>query len=77
MPSTVIKHYRYDAATQELRIEFQSGSVYVYENVPPDTVKALGAAFSKGEFFGARIRNNYPFRREGTGRRAYRRATRD
>jgi len=65
MPSAVIKSYAYDAQARELSIVFQSGGRYVYEDVPPDTFDALSAAFSKGEYFISRIRDNYAFRRLG------------
>ena len=63
IPSAVIKAYSYDPSAKELRIKFRSEGIYVYQDVPPDTFDALNAAFSKGEFFAAHIRNNYTFRR--------------
>jgi hypothetical protein len=32
--------------------------------VPADLFEAMKAAFSKGEFFNARIRDRFPFRRD-------------
>ena len=61
MPSTVIRSYRYDAATRQLSIVFQSGRRYVYKNVPGEIYSAMKAAFSKGEFFNHFIRGQYSF----------------
>jgi lysyl-tRNA synthetase class 2 len=61
MPSTVIRSFAYDAASRRLRIVFQSGRRYTYEEVPRETFAALKRSFSKGEFFNAHIRNNFRF----------------
>lgn len=63
MPSSVIRLYSYDEAARRLRVRFVSGAVYDYDEVPPDVVEALAAAASKGHFFGANIRDRFPFRR--------------
>lgn len=51
----------YDAATQELTIEFQSGQTYIYEGVDPGTYQALIYAPSLGSFFYRNIRG-LPYR---------------
>ena len=61
MPSSVIRHFAYDEASGELYILFTTGRRYVYHDVPPGAVEALGAAFSKGRHFNARIRDHYRF----------------
>ena len=61
MPSTVIRSFGYDAPSRRLRIVFQSGRRYTYEEVPPETFEALKSSSSKGEFFNAHIRNNFSF----------------
>ena len=67
MPSSVIRLYSYDQAARRLRVRFVSGAVYDYDNVPPEVVEALAAASSKGQFFGAWIRDRYPYRRVFSG----------
>jgi KTSC domain len=63
MPSTVIAAFRYLASRRELEVTFRSGRVYAYQDVPPQTAQAMKAAFSKGEFFNAQIRDRYRFER--------------
>ena len=53
----------YDASTETLEIEFQTGAVYQYYNVPSSVFETLMAAPSKGQFFASQIRNSYPFAR--------------
>jgi hypothetical protein len=64
MPSAVIRSYEYCAARRELRVIFQSGLSYVYQDVPAEAYSAMKNAFSKGEFFNANIRDRYTFTRE-------------
>ena len=42
---------------------FTSGDVYDYDGVPPEVEADFRAAFSKGRFFAAHIRDRYPFER--------------
>lgn len=60
MPSTVIRGFAYDAATQGLAVEFVSGRRYLYSGVPGEVAERFRAAFAKGRFFNARIRDRYP-----------------
>ncbi len=62
MPSTVIRRFEYRAEARELEIEFVTGRRYVYFQVPPDEIDAMRAAFSKGRYFNAHIRDSYRFR---------------
>ena len=55
----------YDTVTQTLEIEFLSGSVYQYYNVPENLYDQLMRAGSKGRFFHQYIRNAYPYSRIG------------
>ncbi len=64
MPSAVIRYFRYDAASRDLLVVFQSGRQYVYQDVPKETHDALKAAFSKGEFFNTHIREHFRFIRQ-------------
>ncbi len=61
MPSTVIRTFLYDAETRRLTVRFVSGRAYVYREVPPEIVTAFRAAFSKGVFFNAHIRDRYAY----------------
>jgi KTSC domain len=55
MPSTVIHRISYEPATSSLTIEFVSGNVYLYKNVPEQVYKNMKAAFSKGLYFNSHI----------------------
>ena len=62
MPSTVIRHFRYDPSCRELTVHFVSGRRYVYLQVPATTVAEFKAALSKGTFFNTRIRDHFAYR---------------
>lgn len=64
MPSSVIRHYRYDPDQRQLDLVFVSGRRYRYHDVPGDTYREMRRAFSKGEFFNAHIRDRYRHTRE-------------
>jgi hypothetical protein len=61
MPSTVIRRFTYHPATRALDIEFVSGRRYRYAGVPEAIAERFRAAFSRGRFFNAHIRDDYPF----------------
>ena len=62
MPSTVIRRFDYAPERRELLIEFTTGRRYVYAGVPEEEVKAMRAAFAKGRYFNAHIRDRYKCR---------------
>ncbi len=62
--STVIKSFDYDADKQILRVEFGSGSVYQYHDVPESIYKELKETPSIGQYFNAHIRDKFGFDRE-------------
>jgi hypothetical protein len=62
MPSTVIRRFVYAPDRRELTIEFTTGRRYVYAEVPEDEVQAMRAAFAKGRYFNAHIRDLYQCR---------------
>lgn len=63
--SSAISSVGYDEGSSTLEVEFQSGAVYDYFDVPPRIYRALLKASSKGRFLSRRIRDRYPFvRRE-------------
>jgi len=49
----------YDSGRRMLEIEFRSGAIYRYLEVPEEIYRRLLAAESKGHFFGAAIRNKF------------------
>jgi lysyl-tRNA synthetase class 2 len=63
MPSTVIRSFHYEVARRELRVEFQSGRIYLYRDVPAETFEAMRKSFSKGEFFNMHIRGQFSYSR--------------
>ena len=63
MPSTVIRGFDYDEGEGRLDIEFVTGRLYSYHEVPARLVTSFRAATSKGSFFNRRIRDHFPFTR--------------
>ena len=61
MPSTVIRRFDYDPTGRSLDVEFVTGRRYRYHAVPEEVAQAFRAAFSKGRFFNAHIRDSYAF----------------
>jgi hypothetical protein len=59
MPSSVIRHYRYDPSDQHLDLVFVSGRQYRYHDVPEEVFRQMRSAFSTGAFFNARIRDRF------------------
>lgn len=59
MSSTNIKSVGYDPARRVLEIEFNSGGVHQYEDVPPDLPIKMMASDSVGRFFHQHVRNRY------------------
>ena len=56
----------YEATTRTLEIEFRSGSVYQYLNVPPKIYEGLITAGSHGKYFDSYIKKGgYFYRRIG------------
>lgn len=66
MPSSLIQSFDYDAASRGLRIVFQTGRSYLYQDVPEEIYRAMQAAPSKGEYFNDHIRENFSFVRGGS-----------
>jgi ribosomal protein S19 len=62
MPSTVIRRFEYLPQQRELLVDFVTGRRYVYLDVPEEEVAAMLAAFAKGRYFNAHIRDRYAFR---------------
>jgi len=66
MPSTVIRAAHYHPEREMLDILFTTGRRYFYHRVPAEEARAFRAAFSKGRYFNAHIRDRYAFT-EATG----------
>ncbi len=75
--SSQIAAHGYDAATQTMALQFKrkgengervGGSIYHYDNVPPEVYDEFCKCESKGGFFGQRIKiapSKYPYRKIG------------
>jgi hypothetical protein len=61
--SSALRAVGYDIDSRTLEIEFRSGSVYDYLDVPPEEALGLLQSASLGRYFGRRIRGSYPARR--------------
>lgn len=59
----------YDARAKVLEIEFHSGAIYRYRDVPAEIHAGLMSAESKGQYFVRRIRGRFGFRRVNETRR--------
>ena len=57
--SSVLASVGFDAKTRLLEVQFHSGAIYLYLDVPEQIYRSLLAAESKGQFFGANIRNKF------------------
>jgi len=61
MPSSVIRAAHYDPDREELDILFTTGRRYLYHRVPHAAADSFRAAFSKGRYFNAHIRDRYDY----------------
>ena len=61
MPSTVIASVSYSTETRILNIQFVSGFVYAYKNVPEEIYNQLRTSKSKGIYFNTHIKDKYFF----------------
>lgn len=59
--SSAISSVGYDDRSSVLEVQFASGAVYDYLNVPKKVYRALLKASSKGSFVSRRVRDRYPF----------------
>lgn len=59
--SSNLRSVGYDRSTQTLEIEFNSGSVYQYYNVPESVYNGLMNASSHGQYFAQNIRDVYSY----------------
>ncbi len=61
--STAIQAIDYDAHHEKLLVRFMSGERYIYVGVPGEVHRSFVDAASKGSFFQAEIRDQYPYNR--------------
>jgi hypothetical protein len=61
--SSAIRAVGYDEGTRTLEVEFRSGSVYDYDDVPPEEALGLLRSDSLGRYFATRIRPHHAARR--------------
>ena len=61
--SAAISDIDYDEARAKLLVRFTSGERYVYVGVPGEVHRSFVDAESKGRFFQAEIRDQYPYNR--------------
>ena len=59
--SSNINQVGYDTATQELRVLFNSGSAYAYQNVPDQVFTEFLESPSKGRFLNENIKGRYEY----------------
>jgi hypothetical protein len=59
--SSAIASLGYEAQRGILEIEFSSGMVYQYFDVPPDVYRQALAATSKGQWFNEAIRDRFAY----------------
>ena len=57
--SSNIKSIGYDSASRTLEVEFLSGGVYSYNDVPKATALHFMKAKSKGQYFSASIKTKF------------------
>ena len=62
VPSSVLASMRF-SADRILELEFRSGALYRYFQVPPAVFEAFLAAESKGRYFNRHIRDRFPYQR--------------
>ncbi len=61
--SEAIADVEYRPRARRLLVRFTSGELYAYEGVPGALYEELLAAESKGRFFQAKVRGQYPYSR--------------
>ncbi len=61
--SSTIASVGYDELSKTLEIQFRSGAVYRYSDVPATTHRQFMDAPSKGRYFARNIRNIYDYTR--------------
>lgn len=68
--SRTVRSVGYQRRSRVLEIEFQSGAVYQYADVPATVYEEFWKAESKGKYFNGEIREEYAFVRVQRARAA-------
>jgi hypothetical protein len=68
--STTMRSVGYEGKGEVLEIEFQSGAIYQYQDVPAGVYEELWGAESKGQYFNREIRDSYECVRVNAKRRS-------
>ena len=63
--SSDLRSVGYDSDTSTLEIEFHSGGIYQYSNVPTSVYHSLLSAGSHGRYFHSYIKGIYPYSKVG------------
>jgi len=63
--SSNLRSVGYDAQQKIVEIEFHSGGIYQYINVPSEVYTSFIGASSQGKFFAQYIKNRFPTKRVG------------
>jgi len=57
--SSNVKAFRYNEGSRVFEIQFTSGRIYGFKDVPKNIVDEFATADSKGKFFNSAIKHNY------------------
>lgn len=57
--SSMIRSFGFDSSSSTLEVEFNSGAVWQYFDVPESTYYEMKSAGSSGKFFHANIKGQY------------------
>lgn len=60
--SSSVTRFAYHRATRVLLVEFRTGRVYEYQDIPPAFIEEWRGAESAGRFFNEWIRDRFAFR---------------
>lgn len=63
MPSSVVAAFKYNTKAKALRVNFVSGAVYEYKNVPEEVYDEMKNAPSKGTFLNTVIKRNFGYKK--------------
>jgi len=61
--SSNIKKTEYDTNSKNLKVVFNNGAVYEYENVPHQTYTKFRVAESQGKFFSSEIAKKFKYKK--------------